>query len=128
MEMGAMMMDAHEAIKGLDGYAETLLGLDTLLKLYEEKSDEHQALLLQIKETRTDGRWIAREIMKDIRNVGTKADRSGDLTGISAAMQRYIAADDQANQALIKAENATKPNEVAEALREFRLSAGLATE
>ena len=128
MEIGAVMIDAHEAIKGLDGYAEALLGLNILLNLFEEKSDEHQSLLVQIKEKQTDGRWIALEIMKDIHNVGTKSDRSGNLTGISAAIQRYVAADDQANEVLMKAEKATRPNEVAEALRRFRVSAGLVSE
>jgi UDP-N-acetylmuramyl pentapeptide synthase len=128
MEIGAVMIDAHEAIKGLDGYAEALLGLNTLLNLFEEKSDEHQSLLVQIKEKQTDGRWIALEIMKDIHNVGTKSDRSGNLTGISAAIQRYVAADDQANEVLMKAEKATRPNEVVEALRRFRVSAGLVSE
>jgi hypothetical protein len=43
-------------------------------------------------------------------------------------MQRYVAADDQANEALVKAEKATKPTEVAEAIRRFRLEAGLISE
>ena len=128
MEMGAVMMDAHEAIKGLDGYAETLLSLSALLDLYEEKSDEHQSLLADIKKKQTEGRWIAHEIMKDIHNVGTKSDQSGDLTGISAAVKRYVDADNQANEALPKAEEATKPNAVAEAIRRFREKAGLASE
>src|ERR1700674_1650608 len=120
------MIDAQEAIKGLDDYAEVLVSLSTLLgaKLFEEKRDQHEALLLQIKQKQTDGRWIANEILKDIHTVGTKADRSGDLTGISAAIQRYVAADKQANETLAKAEKATKPNEVAEALRRFKEKAG----
>lgn len=122
------MMNAHEAIKGLDGYAEVLLSLTALLNLYEKKSDEHQSLLVQIKEKQTDGRWLAREILKEIHNVGTKSDRSGDLTGISAAVKRYVAADDQANEVVTKAEEPAKPNEVAEAIRKFRLKAGLASE
>src|SRR5216684_3856200 len=116
------MMDAHEAIKGLDGYAEALVSLSTLLgaSLFEEKSDQHEALLLQIKQKLTDGRWIAQEIMKDIHNVGTKADGSGDLTGISAAIQRYVAADNQANEALKKTAKTAGPNSTAEAIRRFR--------
>jgi len=121
------MMDAHEAIKGLDGYAEALVSLSTLLgaSLFEEKSDQHEALLLQIKQKLTDGRWIAQEIMKDIHNVGTKADGSGDLTGISAAIQRYVAADNQANEALKKTAKTAGPNSTAEAIRRFRESSGL---
>lgn len=122
------MMDAHEAIKGLDGYAETLLSLSTLLNLFEEKSDDHQALLLQIKEKQAEGRSIAHATMKKIHNLGTKADRSGDLTGINAAMQRYVAADDQAKQVLMRAKKSTEPNEVVEALRRFRLEQGWVSE
>ena len=119
-------MDTHEAIKGLNSYAETLLSLLALLDLYDETSDEHQSLLSQIKERQTDGRWIAHEIMKDINKVGAKSGRSGDMTGISAAMKRYVEADKQANEAFKKTEGATKPNEVAEALNRFMLKAGLA--
>jgi len=128
MDIGAGMMDAHEAIKGLDGYAETLLSLRALLDLYEEKSDEHQSLLDQIKEKQTEGRSIARMIMNDIHKVGTKSDRSGDLAGISTAMKRYVDADNQANEVVTKAEEATKPNAVVEALRLFREKAGLTSD
>jgi hypothetical protein len=124
------MMDALEAIKGLDGYTETLVSLSALLsaKMFDEKSVEHQGLLIQIKEKQRDGRWIALEITKDIHHVGTKADRSGDVTGISAAIQRYLAADNQASEVLEKKDKATAPNDVAEALRKFRKSAGLLSE
>jgi hypothetical protein len=98
------MMDAFEAIKGLDGYAEILLSLSALLnaKMFDEKGDEHGVLLAQIKQKQTDGRWIVFEILKDLQNVGAKADRSGDLTGINAAIERYVAADNKANEALMK--------------------------
>jgi hypothetical protein len=124
------MMDAREAVKGLDGYGETLASLIALLsaKWAEEKSEEHDALLAQIKQAQIDGRWIANAIMKEIHTVGSKAGSSSDLTGISAAIQRYVAVDQQASEAMKTAEKATKPNEVAEALRRFRLSAGLITE
>jgi hypothetical protein len=124
------MMDALEAIKGLDGYTETLVSLSALLgaKMFDEKSVEHEGLLVQIKEKQRDGRWIALEIMKDIHHVGTKADRSGDVTGISAAIQRYLAADNQASEVLEKKDKATAPNDVAEAIRRFRKSAGLFSE
>jgi hypothetical protein len=114
-------MNAHEAIKGLDGYAEAFASLIVLLDLYEEKSDEHQKLLAQLKQKQADGRWIAREIMKDIHNVGTESNRPGDLTGISGAMKRYVAADGHANEVLLKAENAAKPNKITEAIEKFRL-------
>ena len=126
--MGAVMMDAHEAIKGLDGYAETLLSLSALLDLYEEKSDEHQSLLADIKVKQTEGRSLARMIMKEIHEVGTKSDRSGELTGISAAMKRYVEADNQANEASKKAEEATKPNKIVEALRRFQEKAGITSD
>jgi len=119
-----MMMDVLEAIKGLDGYAETLLSLRALLDLYEEKSDEHQSLLADIKVKQNEGRSIARAIMKEIHKAGTKSDKSGDLTGISAAMKRYVEADNQANEASKKADEAAKPNEVAEALKRFRAKTG----
>jgi hypothetical protein len=121
------MMDALEAIKGLDGYAEILLSLSALLgaKMFDEKSIEYESLLVQIKEKQKDGRLIVRKIMNDIHCVGTKADRSGDLTGIGAAIERYVAADNKANEALKKTDKATAPNEVAEAVRRFRESAGL---
>jgi hypothetical protein len=122
------MMDAHEAINGLDSYAETLLGLRALADLYEQKSEEHQSLLAQIKEKQTEGRWIAHEIMKNLHKAGTKSDRSGDLTGISAAMKRYVEADKQANEAYKKAEDAAKPNDVVEALNRFRKKIGWETE
>jgi hypothetical protein len=127
---GEAMMDVHEAIKGLDGYAETVTSLSALLgaNWFEKKSGQHEALLVQIKEKQADARSMVLMIMKEIHDVGTKADRSGDLTGIGAAIQRYLVADDQANEALKKAENVKKPNEVAEAVRRFRLSAGLITE
>jgi hypothetical protein len=121
MQTGAVMMNAYEAIKGLDGYAEALLSLNTLLSLYEEKSDEHQSLLLQIKQKQTDGRWVASAIMKDIHEADTKSDRSGGFAGISAAMKRYVAADEQVSEALLKAQNAAKPNKVSEAIERFRL-------
>src|SRR6202022_3295249 len=96
------MMDSLEAIKGLDGYTEILVSLSALLgaKIFDEKSNEHEGLLAQIKEKKKEGRWTAREIMKDKPPVGTKADRSGNLTGISAAIQRYLVADKQATEAL----------------------------
>jgi hypothetical protein len=124
------MMDALEAIKGLDGYSETLIGLAALLnaKMFDEKTTEHEGLLAQIKEKRKDGRWILFAILKDIHHVGTKADRSGDLVGLSAAIQRYLAADNQASKALGKEDEATAPNQVSEAIRKFRISSGLASE
>ena len=130
------MMDSLEAIKGLDGYTEILVSLSALLgaKIFDEKSSEHEGLLAQIKEKQTEGRWIALEIMKDIHHVGTKADRSGDMTGISTAIQRYLVADKQASEALkekdeaLEKAKATAPNNVAEALRNFRKKAGLFSE
>ena len=121
------MMDVHEAIKGLDNYAEALLSLNTLLgaNLFEEKSDQHQALLIQIKEKQADARAIVLQIMNQIHNVGTKADRSGDLAGISAAMQRYVVADNNASEVLNKADKATAPRPIADAVSRFRRSAGL---
>jgi hypothetical protein len=120
-------MDALEAIKGLDGYTETLASLSALLgaKMFDEKSNEYEGLLVQIEQKQKDGRWIAVEIMKDINNVGTKADRSGDLAGISAAIQRYVAADNQASEALKKKAEAAAPTDVSEAIRRFRINAGL---
>jgi hypothetical protein len=127
MEIGATMMDSHEAIKGLDGYSETLVSLSALLgaKIFEEKSNEHEGLLVQIKEKQRDGRWIALEIMKDIHHVGTKADRSGDLIGISAAIERYLLADNQASEAVKKEDKASAPTPIADAVNRFRKSAGL---
>ena len=130
-------MDSLEAIKGLDGYTEILVSLSALLgaKIFDEKSSEHEGLLAQIKEKQTEGRWIALEIMKDIPHVGTKADRSGEVTGISTAIQRYLVADKEAtealkekDQALKEKAKATAPNNVAEALRNFRKKAGLFSE
>jgi len=82
------MMDAIEAIRGLDGYTETLGSLGALLgaKMFTEKSREQDDLLAQIKQQQVDGRWLALTIMKEIHNVGTKPDPSGDATGISAAI------------------------------------------
>ena len=128
MDIGAGMMDAHEAIKGLDGYAETLLSLRALLDLYEEKSDEHQSLLADIKVKQNEGRSIAREITKDIHKAGAKSDKSGDLTGISSAIKRYVAADHQANEVVMKADEAAKPNKVAEAIRRFKKEAGITSD
>src|SRR3984893_5915239 len=128
------MMDSLEAIKGLDGYTEILVSLSALLgaKIFDEKSSEHEGLLAQIKEKQTEGRWIALEIMKDIHHVGTKADRSGDVTSISTAIQRYLVADKEAtesveakDQALKEKVKATAPNNVAEALRNFRTKNGM---
>jgi hypothetical protein len=122
------MMDVHEAIKGLDGYAEALASLSTLLgaMLFEEKSDERETLLAQIKEKQNEGKSIALMIMKDIHTVGTKADGSGDLTGISAAMQRYVAADHQASEALmIEKTKANPPTPIRDAVDRFTKSAGL---
>jgi hypothetical protein len=124
------MMDALEAIKGLDGYTETLLSLSALLgaKVFDEKSNEHEVLLAQIKQKQTDGRWIVLEILKDVHHGGTKADRSGNLTGINAAIERYVAADNKATEALEKKDKVTAPNGVSEALHRFRKSAGLISE
>ena len=124
------MMDVLEAIKGLDGYAEALVSLSTLLsaKIFDEKGEAYEGLLAQIKAKQLDGRWIAREILKDIHHVGAKADRSGDMTGISAAIQRFVAADNQASEVLNKKDAANAPNPVAEAIRQFRIKAGLASE
>ena len=55
-------------------------------------------------------------------------NQTGDLTGISAAMKRYVDADNQANEASKKAEEATKPNAVSEALRRFKEKAGLTSD
>jgi hypothetical protein len=44
--------------------------------LFEEKGEEFEALLAQLKEKQKHGRWLAREIMKEIHDVGAKADRS----------------------------------------------------
>ena len=57
---------------------------------------------VQIKETQSDGKCLAAEIMRDVHQVGTRVDKSGDLIGISAAMQRFILADSQAREALDK--------------------------
>jgi hypothetical protein len=124
------MMDVLEAIKGLDGYSETLASLGTLLgaNLFEGKGEEFEALLAQLKEEQKQGRWLAREIMKEIHDVGAKADRSGDMTGLSAAIQRFVAADNQAGEALNKKNGTDVPNAVSEALRRFRINAGLMTE
>ena len=122
------MMNVLEAIKALDGYAEVLVSLSTLLgsKVFEEKSEEYDGLLAQIREKQRDGGWIAREIMKDIdHHVGTKADRSGDMTGLSSAIQRYVAADNQANEALKEKDRATTLSPSAEAIRKFRESRSL---
>ena len=67
----------------------------------------------------------ALEIMKDIHHVGTKADRSGDLIGISAAIERYVVADNRASEALKKEDKASAPTPIADAVRRFRESAGL---
>jgi hypothetical protein len=97
-------------------------------------SSEHEGLLAQIKQKQIDGRWVALEIMKDIHHVGTKADRSGDLTGIGAAIQRYLVAEKQASDALkekdeaLKEDKATAPNAVSEALRRFKKNAGMILE
>lgn len=132
-----MMMDSLEAIKGLDGYTEVLVSLSALLgaKIFDEGSSQHEGLLVQIKQKQIDGRWIAHEIMKDIHHVGTKADQSGDLTGISAAIQRYLVADKQASETLkgrdepLKdKDKAAAANGVSEALRRFRKNAGLFSE
>jgi hypothetical protein len=130
MEIGLTMMDTLEAIKGLDGYTETLVSLSTLLgaKMFEEKSDEHERLLVQIRENQKDGKWIVLEIMKDIQHIGTKADGPADVIGISAAIQRYVDADKQANEALKKADKANAPTPIADAVRQFRIKAGLASE
>jgi hypothetical protein len=69
----------------------------------------------------------AREIMKDIHHVRTEADRSGDLTGISAAIRRYVVADNQASEAVKKMDEANAPNELAESIRQFRIWHGLET-
>jgi hypothetical protein len=123
------MMDPRETIKGLDGYAEVLVSLSTMLgaNLFEEESDQREALLVQIEQMQTDGRSIMLRVAKEIHAVGTMTDGSGDLADISAAaaIQRYVAADQQASEAAKKMENAKKPNEVAEALRRFREQAGL---
>ena len=119
-------MDVLEAIKGLDGYAEALVSLSTLLgsKVFEEKSEEYDGLLNLIREKQRDGQWIARQIMKDIHHVGTKANRSGDMTGLRSAIQRYVAADNQASEALKKKDQATALSPSAEAIRKFRESQG----
>ena len=66
--------------------------------------------------------------MKDLHHVGTKADRSGDMTGLSAAIQRFVAADGQASEVLKTKDAANTPNPVAEAIRQFEINAGLASE
>jgi hypothetical protein len=73
--------------------------------------------------------------MKEIHYVGTKADRSGDLTGISAAIQRYLVADKQAtealkenDEALKEKDKATAPNSVSEALHNFGKNARMISE
>ena len=43
-------------------------------------------------------------------------------------MKRYVDADNQANEVVTKAEEATKPNAVVEALRLFREKAGLTSD
>jgi hypothetical protein len=120
-------MNSLEAIKSIDGYSEALVSLSALLgaKMFEEKSNEHERLLAQIRETQNDGRWIVLETMKAINDVGIKSDPSGDVSGISAAVARYVAGDNQASEALKKKEGPTVRNEVAEALRKFRESTGL---
>jgi hypothetical protein len=56
---------------------------------HAKRKAEHAALLDQIKEKQGDGRWVPLEITKDIHKAGITVDpRSGDLTGIGAAIQR----------------------------------------
>ena len=125
------MMNSHEAIKGLDGYSETLISLSVLLgsKMFEDKGDDqvrtyYDRLLVQIKEAQRDGKWLALEIMKEIHLVGPKPDQSSDLVGVSAAIQRYVLADNQASEAQNKKEGGTAPNSVSEAIRRFREKTG----
>jgi hypothetical protein len=126
------MMNSHEAIKGLDGYSETLISLSVLLgsQMFEDKTDEqargyYDRLLILLREAQRDGKSIALKIIEDSHRVGTKPpDKSDDLTGISAAMQRYVLADKQASEALNKKEGGTAPNSVSEAIRRFREKTG----
>ncbi len=128
MEIGAIMMNSSEAIKGLDGYSETLISLSVMLgaKMFEDKSSEHvhncyEAMVVQLKEKQDRAKLLAFEIMKETHNVGS----AGDLTGISAAVQRYVLADKQASEALIKLKEKDAPNEVSLAIDRFMKKAGL---
>src|SRR5271166_1847037 len=106
------MIDAQEAIKGLNGFTESLVSLIALLgaKMFEEESSEQKELLAQVTQKQTDGRWFARSIMKELQIVGTGSDQSGDLTGLSAAIQRYLVADSQALEAIRTENKVAAPN------------------
>ena len=122
------MMDAHEAIRSLDGYCETLGSLGALLgaKIFKEKSPEQEGLLSRLKQQQIDGREIALMIVKEIHTVGTKSDRSGDLAGVNAAVTRYLEADRQADEAIKKVRKVDAPSPSAEAIRRFREKRGVA--
>ena len=132
METGAIVMDSREAVKSLDAYSDILVSLSVLLgaKMFEDKSDQgarkdYEGLLVEIREKQKEAMSLAIEIVKAINHAGTKTDKSGDVIGIGAAVQRYVLADNQASEALKKEGKATSPNTVAEAVSRFKKSAGL---
>lgn len=123
-------MNTSEAIKGLDGFSEILASMSILVqsKILQEDADqqkyEHsQRLMAQLKQKLTDGRWFAQEILKEIHEVGVS---SGDMAGISAAIQRYVTADRQASEALGKTNNAeAAPTALQLAIRAYREKQGI---
>jgi hypothetical protein len=129
METGALMMDAHEAVKCLDIYSDSLVSLSILLgaKILEDKNDQemrenYEGLQVKLREKKKEAMALAIEIVTAKNRQGTVSDHAG--AGINAAVQRYVLADNQASEAL-KKEGKLDENSVSKAIQRFRKSAGL---
>lgn len=121
-------MDASEATKGLDLYSEILVSSSILIKsdILAQDADEqkyayNENLIDRLKQDLKDGRWFVQEILKEIHKVGIAPSN----IGLSAAIQRFVAADRQASDALGEETKEGKPNAVSEGLKRFRERAGL---
>jgi len=105
METGALMMDAHEAVKCLDIYSDSLVSLSILIgaKILEDKNDQemrenYEGLQVKLRERQKEAMALAIEIVTAKNRQGTVSDQSS--TGINAAVQRYVLADNRASEAL----------------------------
>lgn len=103
-----MVMDTREAVKALDAYSDGLVGLSALVGAAvlqntpgQEMQLIHQGLQLKLEEKRQDALQLALEIIThDKQRAADWDDPLADLVGLNAAVQRYVDADHQANEAL----------------------------
>ena len=97
-------MDKREAVICLDSYSDELLGLALLMRVRTVLDDDeirvaHANVINRIVEKQKEGMLLARDILTDEdRRYGASA--SANDFELNAAVQRFVLANEKANEAL----------------------------